>query len=348
MSGLVPLVWAFKVAPVKDSIEKLVLQVLADSGDEDGCNCYPSQDTIAERAMISGRSVRDRLGELEQRGLIQRGDQRAAAHIPADKRPVVWDVMIPYTAFGDGINSVNAYRKGKGRPPLTVENRPALPPAPAPKKRADAGKKRSKTAEERPESETGRNTTPPGMEVPPEFDAPAAGIQRRERPEYNADNLPPTHLPQDLPLRDPADKSTGDEQTMLVVVGATGGASSTRATGTGESETKARDSQAREITEGWFRYYETKFSPIPGSSRVFHSLRTQIADALKAEYTPDEIKIALAHTNGPGKTPEACPSKQQFTRALVAVRTHHQPASVASVHRMDPGSSDVQRRANAW
>lgn len=345
MSGLVPLVWAFKVAPVKDSIEKLVLQCLADAGDEDGCNCFPSQDTIAERAMISSRSVRDRLGELEQRGIIQRGDQRAAAHIPADKRPVVWDVMIPYTAFGDGVDSVNLYRKGKGRPPITPQSRPALPPPPPPKKRADAGKKRSKSTDERPESETGRNTTPAGMEDRPASESETAGIELHPRPEYNADNLPHTNLPQDLPqgdaapLRDPA--SEGEQPALIVVDGGTDGASDTRAIGA-----KELTAAAGKIADGWFTYYEGKYSKITGS-RSFHALRTMVVDALKAEYTDAEIKIALANTNGPGKPPEAIPSKPQFQRALVAVRTRNN-AGGATVHQMPVDDPDRQRRATAW
>lgn len=345
MSGLVPLVWAFKVAPVKDPGEKLVLQALADSGDEDGCNCYIGQPTIAERAMCDIRTVRRRLADLEERKVIQRGDQRAVAHIPPDRRPVVWDVMIPYTAFGDAIDSVNSFRKGKGRPPLTPENRPALPPAPQPKSRKDKGQPK---AQNRGDSETGGTSSPAGQEVRPDSDVETGGLEVQGRADLKSDNLPPTNnLPQDLP-KDPADKSTGTDQPMLVVVSDAGGASSTRATGTYETDTKARDSKAREIADGWFKYYEKEFSPIPGSSRVFHSLRTQIDDALKTSYTPDEIKIALANTRGPGKQPEACPSKQQFTNALVAVRTRRQPGSGASVHRMDPQSADVQRRANAW
>lgn len=196
VSGLVPIVWAFKVAPVVDGIEKLVLEAIADAADEDGCNSYQSQATIAERAMIDVRTVRRRIADLEERGLIARGDQRAAEHLPADKRPVVWDVMIPYTAFGDGIDSVNSYRKGKGRGPITTENRPALPPAPMPKRRADKGKKRA-------DSETGGTSSPTapspentgGLQVRPVTESPGGGTSSPERGDFKSDNLP-----QDLPL----------------------------------------------------------------------------------------------------------------------------------------------------
>lgn len=347
MSGIVPLVWAFKVAPVKDSIEKLVLQSLADAGDEDGCNCYISQDTIAERAMISSRSVRDRLAELEERGLIARGDQRAASHIPADRRPVVWDVMIPYTAFGDGIDSVNSFRKGKGRSPITPQNRPALPPPPPPKKRVDLGKKRPKKTTEGPESDAGRNTTPAGMEDRPESDAPAAGIELLHRPELNADNLPPTTLPSNPPqraaepLRDPAQD---EDQPMLIVVGsATDGASETRTIGT----PKAR---ANLLAKEWWEHYESKFGPIvsKGSSRPFFALRDGvILKAIEAGYSDVEIKHALIRT-GDGKVPDAIPDKQRFQRLLVQVRQHMPAAGGATVHQMSADHPDAERRAKAW
>lgn len=142
------------------------------------------------------------------------------------------------------------------------------------------------------------------------------------------------------PLRDTA--VGGDQPTLIVVDGGTDGASETRAIGT-----KDRDTLAREITTGWIAYYEGKYSPVTGSSRVFHSLRVSIADALKAGYSPDEIKIALARTNGPDKVPAASPDKQRFQAALVAVRTRSHDQHV-NVHQMPVDHPDSARRAQAW
>jgi hypothetical protein len=255
--------------------------------------------------------------------------------------------MIPYTAFGDGIDSVNSYRKGKGRPPITPQNRPALPPAPPAKKRADAGKKRTQKTDERPESETGRNTTPAGIEDRPESDAPAAGIELRQRPELNADNLPPTTFPLNLPqraaepLRDPA--PDGDQPVLIVVEGTTDGASETRAIGTPEVRSNA-------LAKEWWEHYEKTFGPIvrKGSSRPFFALRDGcIRPAIDAGYSDNEIKHALIRT-GDGKVPDAIPDKQRFQRVLVAVRQQIPAQGGATVHQMPIDDPDRQRRANAW
>jgi hypothetical protein len=206
---------------------------------------------------------------------------------------------------------------------------------------------------EAPESaQTPRSAPDTAFQDPgnPDADIQDSGSSDPEKPGQVTKDLPTTDTAsKEEPFRDPLRSvAAGEQGTLAGVDAAAGGASSTRATGTPETDAKARDAKAREIVNGWFTYYERTFSPIPGSGRVFHSLKTQVADALKAEYTPDEIKIALANTNGPGKAPEACPSKPQFTRAIVAVRTHNQSGPVATVHRMDPESADVQRRANAW
>jgi hypothetical protein len=192
VSSLDPILWAFKVAPVRDGIEKLVLQTLCDHADEDGCNAYPAQLTIAERAMSDARTVRKRLAELERRGLIRRGDQGAVNHLPPDRRPVVWEVMIPYTAFGDGIDTVNRWRATKGRPPITPKNRPPLPDAPSPAPRVDKGVKRTPP---RVDSESGRTSSPPGTTVPPESESGRGRTSSPERADLKSYNLP-----LDLPL----------------------------------------------------------------------------------------------------------------------------------------------------
>lgn len=345
MSGIVPLIWAFKVAPVKDGIEKLVLQALADAADEDGCNAYIAQSTIAERAMIDTRTVRRRIADLEKRGLIARGDQSAAAHLAPDKRPVVWDVMIPFTAFGDGIDSVNSFRKGKGRQPITRQNRPALSAAPDTKTRKDKGQAKP---QDREVSETGGTSSPAGQKVRPVSETEAAGLEVRQRPDLKSDNLPPTNLPNDLPqraaapLRDPA--RDGDQPMLIVVEGATDGASETRTIGTPPKD------RANTLAKEWWEHYEANFGPIvsKGTSRPFFALRDGvILSAVTAGYSDVEIKHALIRT-GDGKVPDAIPDKQRFQRLLVQVRRHMPAAGGATVHQMPVDDPDSQRRANAW
>ena len=50
------------------------------------------RDGLATLCGISVRRCRQRLAELEARGVIQRGDQRRADFVRADRRPVVWDI----------------------------------------------------------------------------------------------------------------------------------------------------------------------------------------------------------------------------------------------------------------
>lgn len=350
MSGLVPLVWAFKVAPVKDGIEKLVLQCLADAADEDGCNAYLAQATVAERAMIDGRTVRRRLAELEERGIISRGDQRAVSHLPADKRPVVWDVMIPYAAFGDGIDSVNSFRKGKGRPPITPQNRPSLAPSPDAKVRKDKGQKK---ASERGGSETGGTSSPAGQKVRPDTDAPAGGLEDRARADLKSDNLPPTTFPLDLPPTEPADKSTGTDQPALIAVEPiTGDASSTRATGSKRSkgEPSPHQEAARRISRLWWEWWTKKYGEITGSYVGFE--KNTVLSALERGWTEDEVQQALMRPpNASTDIPDALPSKLNWQRALTAVRTGA-PAigqrAGQNAHHVPVNDPDRQARANAF
>jgi hypothetical protein len=187
MGNAEPILWAFKHAPVSDSAERLVLMTLADAADEDGCNAYLSHSTIAERAMIDSRTVRRKLPELEARGLIARGDQTAANHLPADKRPVVYDVMVPYVRFMD-IEQTNRYRANRGRGPLTAESRPLQPPAPERGERKDKGVPRPRKA--------------PGHEVPPDSESTAAGHEVQERGDSESYNPPLLTLPNNPPSDD--------------------------------------------------------------------------------------------------------------------------------------------------
>jgi transcription initiation factor IIE alpha subunit len=62
--------WAFD-QPTPGTAHKLVLILLADWADETG-TAWPRQSTIATKAQMSIRHVRDVLSELESAGLIHR------------------------------------------------------------------------------------------------------------------------------------------------------------------------------------------------------------------------------------------------------------------------------------
>lgn len=95
--------WALKDAPVPDPLSQLVLIGLADHTDDEGRGAWPSVRKLAEYARCSERTVHARLRVLEDHGLIRRGDQELIGHLPANRRPVVYDVTF-------GVQEVHASR----------------------------------------------------------------------------------------------------------------------------------------------------------------------------------------------------------------------------------------------
>jgi hypothetical protein len=86
--------WALEQAPVDDPTEALLLVALADRAGDDGRGAWPSQQWLAERVRVNDRSIRRLLHSVEGRGIIERGDQRLVEHLPADRRPVVWNLCL--------------------------------------------------------------------------------------------------------------------------------------------------------------------------------------------------------------------------------------------------------------
>lgn len=142
--SLSPISWALKDAPVADSLERLVLVVLGEhAGGADGCTAFPSRDTIASLVLADPKTVQRVIQRLVKRKLIAPGDQSAAQYIRADRRPVVYDLMIPYSWFPNP-ERMNEERRERGLPPLTPRNRPDIAAAPDRARRKDAGVPRSK------------------------------------------------------------------------------------------------------------------------------------------------------------------------------------------------------------
>lgn len=86
--------WVLEDAPDLPPHCFSVLMALASKARENGTAAYPGQDWLADRARKSDRSVRNDLAALEKLGLIRRGDQSIVSHLPADERPVVWDLAV--------------------------------------------------------------------------------------------------------------------------------------------------------------------------------------------------------------------------------------------------------------
>ncbi|MEY9211403.1 helix-turn-helix domain-containing protein [Thermobifida halotolerans] len=90
--------WVIESAPPFPPHLFAVLTVLAWHADSNGRGSYPSVPTIAARVRKTHRTVRRDLRELKELTLIRPGDPTLASHIPADRRPEVYDLAIEQTA----------------------------------------------------------------------------------------------------------------------------------------------------------------------------------------------------------------------------------------------------------
>ena len=92
--SLKAMVWAINEASVTKQSHLCILMALADNADDTGRNAWPSVATIARKARCSVRSVYRYLEEMENAGLIRRGDESFVKHLPANRRPIVWDLVM--------------------------------------------------------------------------------------------------------------------------------------------------------------------------------------------------------------------------------------------------------------
>lgn len=131
--------WA-EEAPVADVYERSIITLMAHRADSDGTGAYPPKAKMAAYSMCAVETIKPRLRALVKRGLIARGDQSLTAHLPADKRPVVYDLLIPYDWYSASQReTVNRERAQRGHGPLTPTDRPPIAPPPARKVRIDYG-----------------------------------------------------------------------------------------------------------------------------------------------------------------------------------------------------------------
>lgn len=119
--------WALNWAPCQTSYERLVLIKLAEHANDDGTDSWPAIDTIADAAHCSRRTVQRHLAALEKRGIIAPGNQNANTHIRPDRRPKVWDLLIPRSWFSDDQwHKIQLDRVRRGQEPLNETARPDL------------------------------------------------------------------------------------------------------------------------------------------------------------------------------------------------------------------------------
>ena len=98
--------WVREHAPTENPAELCILYSLADRANDDGQGCWPSVATMAEESRCSERTVQRHLRNLEQRGIIVRGDQRLVERYRADRRPIVWDLNLSLKREDAGCQSV--------------------------------------------------------------------------------------------------------------------------------------------------------------------------------------------------------------------------------------------------
>jgi hypothetical protein len=104
--------WVLESAPGLKSHLVGTLIGLANHADNRGRGAYPSQATLARYSRKIPRNVRKDLAQLEEAGLIRRGDQRMVSHLSADERPVVWDLALernsPIGAVADDLSNLES------------------------------------------------------------------------------------------------------------------------------------------------------------------------------------------------------------------------------------------------
>lgn len=157
--------WASEAAPAADTYERIILMKLASHAGDDGCGAYPSIPSMARACLCDTETVKRRLRSLQKRRVIGLGDQRLVHHYPANRRPKVYDLLIPAEWYSnDQLAKVNRQRVEVGLEPLTPENRPSLA-LPLPKRtRADKGIPNPKRNPKRAAPSLGALSEPPTNE----------------------------------------------------------------------------------------------------------------------------------------------------------------------------------------
>ncbi len=104
--------WALGQQRVTAASARHVLLCLANYAGEDGRNAFPSIARLCADTGLSERAVRNNLRDLEEAGVIERGNQAVAAAFidRADRRPTVYDIRIDDEERGAG----NAAREATG------------------------------------------------------------------------------------------------------------------------------------------------------------------------------------------------------------------------------------------
>ena len=107
---------------------RAVLDVYAEAADEHGRQSYQSHVTVAWRLGCTVRNVSDHVESLRSAGLLVKSDdQSAVTHLPADTRPVVYDLPIHWRREDtlDDFREEERERRRRYRKPKTGSAEPS-------------------------------------------------------------------------------------------------------------------------------------------------------------------------------------------------------------------------------
>lgn len=149
-----------------------VLLGLANHAHADGTAAFPGQPQLAHYARKTDRAVRGDLTKLLELKVIRLGDQRLVDHIPADERPVVYDLAME-----------------RGRP----------------------GRMRGRNLTTYPQDPGAGSPLPaePGQEVPQDHDRPEGGDRPEARFRPEADDRKHSSAPEQMDRKPTSAPSTG-------------------------------------------------------------------------------------------------------------------------------------------
>ncbi|GGN47085.1 hypothetical protein FHR83_007495 [Actinoplanes campanulatus] len=120
--------WALTQAPDVPAHCVGTLIGFANHAREDGTAAYPSVPTLGRYARKGDRQIQNDIVKLLELGLIREGDQRFVAHLPSDRRPIVYDLAMERRIDGGVIQPKPVPVSGKAH-----RTRTAAPHAPAEK-----------------------------------------------------------------------------------------------------------------------------------------------------------------------------------------------------------------------
>lgn len=88
------MLWVLEESGIREHGDFRLLIALAERAHDDGRSAYPSIAWLAKRLGRSDRQVRRGLDRLKDNGWIVPGDQELVSHFRADRRPVVYDLVM--------------------------------------------------------------------------------------------------------------------------------------------------------------------------------------------------------------------------------------------------------------